>query len=177
SFEREDLGRLLRSIRSPVAMTWASPKTLDPLDNRGSAQTPWSWGTSVVQASDLCSPICRGDHAWLQGRYKIRFSSIRDRVRELGLPGAATFYVWHDGQAGQLRCSTGSVPPDELPFGGSYVLSDDLGRIIEEFLTDSEPGVIAWSDLVEVHNHSERTAAEAGIVPLRVWASGVGAPS
>lgn len=24
-------------------MTWASPKTLDPVDNRGSALTPWSW--------------------------------------------------------------------------------------------------------------------------------------
>lgn len=30
--------------------------------------------TSVVQASDLCSPVCRGDHAWLQDRYHIRCS-------------------------------------------------------------------------------------------------------
>jgi hypothetical protein len=26
-------------------MTWASPKTLDPVDNRGPALTPWSWST------------------------------------------------------------------------------------------------------------------------------------
>ncbi|MFF0001061.1 transposase [Streptomyces avermitilis] len=43
SFEREDLGRLLRSTRSPVAMNRASPKTLDAVDNRGPALTPWSW--------------------------------------------------------------------------------------------------------------------------------------
>ncbi|MFI9446301.1 transposase, partial [Streptomyces avermitilis] len=32
-----------RSTRSPVAMTCASPKIPDPVDNPGSALTPWSW--------------------------------------------------------------------------------------------------------------------------------------
>ncbi|MEU1457402.1 HEAT repeat domain-containing protein, partial [Streptomyces avermitilis] len=42
--------------------------------------------TSVVQASDLCSPICRGDHAWLQGRYKIRFSSLTRHPSSMTVP-------------------------------------------------------------------------------------------
>ncbi|MGW0873513.1 hypothetical protein ACWD3Z_23880 [Streptomyces sp. NPDC002740] len=103
-------------------------------------------------------------------------AAIRGRIRELGFPGAATFYVWHDEQAGRLRCSTGSVAPDALPFGGAYVLSGDLGPVVEGFLTDSEPGsVVAWPELVETHDHSGRTAAERESVPLRVWGSNVGA--
>ncbi|SFF31437.1 hypothetical protein SAMN02787118_105292 [Streptomyces mirabilis] len=31
--------------------------------------------TSVVQASDLCSPVCHDDQAWLQGLHEIQFSS------------------------------------------------------------------------------------------------------
>ncbi|MFJ1737898.1 hypothetical protein ACIOGT_28300 [Streptomyces microflavus] len=104
-------------------------------------------------------------------------SAIQVRIRELGFPGAATFYVWHDTQAGQLGCSTGSVPTDALPFDGAYVLSDDLGSVIEGFLVDDEPGVTAWTVLEDVQNSSEQTVAEPDVVPLRVWASSVGAVS
>nr|WSW64589.1 transposase [Streptomyces sp. NBC_00998] len=43
SFRREDLGRLPRSTRSPVALTGTSPKYLAPVDSGGQAITPWSW--------------------------------------------------------------------------------------------------------------------------------------
>lgn len=88
-------------------------------------------------------------------------AAIRERIHDLGFSGVATFYVWHDEQAGQLRCSTGSVPPDALPFSGTYVASDDLVPIVEGFLADSEPGFIAETE-------PERT-------PFGVWVSSVGA--
>ncbi|MFJ6050272.1 hypothetical protein [Streptomyces sp. NPDC092307] len=102
--------------------------------------------------------------------------AIRGRVRGLGFPGVATFYVWHDEQAGQLRCSTGSVPPDALPFGGAYEVRDDLGPIVEGFLSDAEPGLIAWTDLEEVPSGSWDTDIEPENAPVAVWVSSVGAP-
>jgi hypothetical protein len=69
------------------------------------------------------------------------------------------------------------VPAEALPFGGAYELSDDLGPVIEGFLADGEPPVTAWSGLEGVQNHSEQTVAEPEVVPLRVWASSVGAVS
>ncbi|WP_327733194.1 hypothetical protein OG749_04285 [Streptomyces nojiriensis] len=87
--------------------------------------------------------------------------------------GAAAFYVWHDAQAGQLRCSTGSVPPEALPFGGLYTASDDLDAIVAEYLTDASPGFVLWSDLEDVDHQAEQAGTEPEI-PLSVWVSGVG---
>src|SRR5512147_2274850 len=42
------------------------------------------------------------------------------RSRLAGQPGPGTFYAWYDEQAGQLRCSLASAPPDQLPFGSLY---------------------------------------------------------
>ncbi|MFJ8719393.1 hypothetical protein ACIRD9_40500 [Streptomyces violaceus] len=87
----------------------------------------------------------------------------------------ATFYVWHDVQAGQLRCSTGSVPPNALPFSSTYVACDDLGPVVEAFLADGKPRVVAWSDMDDAESCLEQTETEPEITPLQVWASGVGA--
>ncbi|CAM5267254.1 hypothetical protein STENM327S_07766 [Streptomyces tendae] len=96
-------------------------------------------------------------------------AAIREHISQLGVSGVATFYVWHDQQAGQLRCSTGSVPPDMLPFSGTYKASDDLAPIVERFLADSEPGFIAWPDCL-----SAQTETDPEVRPFRVWVSSVG---
>ena len=159
-----------------VLLSWIAevadePLVLEPADRQAEWETN-TWWLGAEDKDRMSLSVSEVVAAFEQTA-----TTIRGRIRELGFPGAVTFYVWHDEQAGQLRCSTGSVPPDELPFGGAYVLSDDLGPVIEGFLTDSEPGVIAWSGLAEVHNPSEQTAAEGEIVPLRVWVSSVGAAS
>ena len=67
------------------------------------------------------------------------------------------------------------MPPDALPFSGTYVASDDLGPVVEGFLAASEPGNVAWSDLDDVQSLSEKTETEPEIMPFGVWVSRVGA--
>jgi hypothetical protein len=92
---------------------------------------------------------------------------LRDQVTAAGHGGAATFYVWHDQQAGQLRCSTRSCRPDELPFTEPYRLTKDLHAIVVEFLQDRAPGAIAWGELEPIPI-PEEPGPVAGEFP--VWA-------
>ncbi|GGP83442.1 hypothetical protein GCM10010231_62700 [Streptomyces sindenensis] len=101
-------------------------------------------------------------------------AGIRERIRELGFSGTGAFYVWHDEQAGRLRCSTGSVPADESPFNGPYVVSGQLAPVVERFLADSTPGIVAWPDLDDAESRPEQAGAEPEIPYLRVRTSSVG---
>lgn len=129
----------------------------------------WSLGAADEDRSSLSV-------AEVVAAFERTAAAFRERIRDLGFSGVATFYVWHDKQAGQLRCSTGSVPPDALPFRGTYVASDDLGPVVEGFLADSEPGFIDSSDLDDARSLSEQTETEQEIRPFGVWVSSVGAP-
>jgi hypothetical protein len=75
---------------------------------------------------------------------------LRVQVAMLPYAGPATFYVWHDGDAGQLRCSTGSCGCDALPFDAPYQATSDLHAIVKEFLEDRAPGALVWGAQVPV---------------------------
>lgn len=72
---------------------------------------------------------------------------LRDQITDIGHDGPVTFYVWHDGRAGQLRCSARSRGRRDLPFDERYRPTDDLRAIVVEFLEDRAPGAIVWGQL------------------------------
>jgi hypothetical protein len=91
---------------------------------------------------------------------------IREQVAGNGHRGTATFYVWHDSVAGQLRCSVGSRKPSDLPFTVDYRITEDLRAIVVEFLEDRAPGAIVWGELEPVP-YPDDVESEPG---LAVWA-------
>ncbi len=138
------------------------PLLLDPTDPPAEWETnTWWLGAEVADRQALTT-------ADVATAFERTAAALRVRIRdELGFPGVATFYVWHDDLAGQLRCSTGSVPPESLPFGGTYRPTDDLRPIVEPFLTDPNPGVVELCD--------EEADFEPEIPPFPVWVAQVGA--
>ncbi|GIE29201.1 hypothetical protein Ait01nite_022460 [Actinoplanes italicus] len=94
-------------------------------------------------------------------------TGLRDQVAGAGHQGTATFYVWHDAIAGQLRCSTGTCKPSDLPFTADYQVTADLRAIVVEFLEDRAPGAIVWGELEPVP-FPDDSAQDSPI--LAVWA-------
>jgi hypothetical protein len=94
--------------------------------------------------------------------------ALRDKVSAAGHPGPATFYVWHDGEAGQLRCSITSAPHDDLPFDDAYQVTADLHAIVQEFLLDRAPGAINWGSMDPIPYPGDDTEPAANAIP--VWA-------
>ncbi|MEC3998870.1 hypothetical protein VSR01_37455 [Actinacidiphila sp. DG2A-62] len=156
-----------------VLLTWIAEVAEEPLAlEPGNRRVEWETNTWSLGAGDEDGrPLSAAE---VVAAFEQTAAGIRERIRELGFSGVATFYVWHDGQAGQLRCSTGSVPPEELPFDGTYRVADQLGPIVEGFLADNMPGVVAWPELDEADGHLEQVMTEPEIAPLRVWTSSVG---
>jgi hypothetical protein len=157
-------------------LTWIAEVAEEPLVlEPGDRRLEWETNTWSLTAHDEDRrSLSVGD---VVAAFERTASVIRDRVHGLGFAGTATFYVWHDRQAGQLRCSTGSVPAHALPFGTPFVPSDDLGRVVEGYLADIATGVIAGSDPHDVHNDSGQNASRAQSVPFSVWVSSVGTPA
>ena len=167
-------GRSVPGDTAVVLLTWIAevaeePLVLEPADRALEWETnTWWLSAEVEDRRSLSVPE-------VVAAFERTASVLRARVRATGFPGVATFYVWHDEVAGQLRCSTGSVPPDDLPFGGTYVPSGDLGPIVGDFLADDDPGVITLSGSDEAPEQPENPGAEPGTTPFPVWVSSVGA--
>ncbi|MEV6976069.1 hypothetical protein [Kitasatospora sp. NPDC093806] len=159
-----------------MLLTWIAevadePLELAPADRRVEWETNTWWLSAEVEDRRSLSV------AEVSAAFERTAAALRVRVRDMGFSGVATFYVWHDEVAGQLVCSTGSVPPEELPFGGAYVPTRDLGPVVEGFLADDNPGVITLSDPDETQEPSESTGADPEIAPFPVWVSSVGTTS
>ncbi|MET7425519.1 hypothetical protein [Dactylosporangium sp. NPDC005555] len=92
--------------------------------------------------------------------------TLQQRLGAAGPARTATFYVWHDDQAGQLRCSVSSRSRDNLPFGGRYRRTDELGAIVAGFLSDATPGLVAWEDLGPA---DAVDAPDSSCPPFPVW--------
>ncbi|MFC9459992.1 hypothetical protein [Streptomyces sp. NPDC056983] len=158
-----------------MLLTWIAevadePLMLEPDDRQVEWETnTWQLGAQGEDRMSLTVPE-------VVAAFERTAATLRSRIRELGFHGVATFYVWHDAQAGQLRCSTGSLPPNELPFGGPYVPSGDLGPVIEGFLSDRQLCLITGSNPDDGQN-AERNAAGHEVIPLPVWVTSVGTAS
>ncbi|MFF2213569.1 hypothetical protein [Streptomyces antibioticus] len=122
-----------------MLLTWIAeiaqePLLLDPADHQAELNTnTWWLGAGDEERRSLTVPEVV---TALEGVA----AALRIRVRALGFTGVATFYVWHDEQVGQLRCSVGSVTARELPFRNHYVPSRELEPVVAGFLDGGGPG-------------------------------------
>ncbi|WP_234374955.1 MULTISPECIES: hypothetical protein [unclassified Streptomyces] len=130
-----------------VLLTWIAevadgPLVLEPANRR----VEWETNTRSLDATDEDRSSLSVAEA--VAAFERTAADIRERIRDLRFSEVATFYMWHDRQAGQLRCSTGSVPSDALPFSGTYVASDDLGsRSMPQSRPEAIDGCLAGTDL------------------------------
>ncbi|HEV2635827.1 MAG TPA: hypothetical protein VGX23_11810 [Actinocrinis sp.] len=116
------------------------PLELDPADPGAQAcANTWWLGGEPAELGELAV----GEVA---AAFEQVAAALRRRIEELGYPGPATFYVWHDPQAGQLRCSTSTQYPDALPFRAAYRVVDSLDEIAGAFLEDGSPGLVPWAE-------------------------------
>ncbi|MCH7345476.1 hypothetical protein LZ017_19030 [Pelomonas sp. CA6] len=82
----------------------------------------------------------------------------------------ATFYLWHDEQAGQLRFSVARCLPDALPFRCAVKPAKAASEVVDNYLASSNvDGLIPWSELKPVCS-DEAEADNAQPNPLLVWA-------
>jgi hypothetical protein len=139
-----------------VLLTWIAelaiePLLLDPADLAAEARTnTWSLGGDPAERAEVTAE-----------QVVLTFEEL---VAALRVHIAATYYVWHDVQAGALKCSASSLTPDALPFRAAYQTTNELAPIVEEFLAERTPGTLLLSELHEIDD----TAAVSS-PPFVVW--------
>jgi len=153
-------------LLNSIAAVAGEPLTLDPAGPlpEARANTWWLSADPGEKAALSAGQVCAA--------FERTAEALCSRIRGLGYQGTVTFYVWHDEQAGQLRCSMSSQAPDALPFRGTYIATGALAPIIERFLGDhQEPSHIPWPEL---NAESDEPASEPVTPPLPVWTRTVG---
>lgn len=161
------------STLCPMLLKWIGevadePLVLDPDDQQAETRVnTWSLSATPTDLSTLTVDQ-------VVSAFEQTAAALRRRVHDMGHKGTATFYVWHDQQAGQLRCSTSTQTPSHLPFGGTYEPTDALAPIVEEFLNDKEPGMIPWADLDTVGDDDAEPDDDPIPPQFPVWTLNIG---
>ncbi|MCZ4124681.1 hypothetical protein O3X23_35765 [Streptomyces sp. H39-S7] len=152
-----------------IAEVADDPLVLDPDDRVAESQSnTWHLGADAEERAALSVEQ-------VAAAFEGAAAALRDRIQALGFQGTATFYVWHDEQAGQLRCSTSSQHPESLPFGGTYALTETLDPVIAGFLNDDAPGLMPWTCLSNVEpGDPSLSEDEYTPPPFPVWTRSVG---
>ncbi len=157
-----------------MLLTWIAeiadePLVLDPTDRSQEWETN-TWWLSAEEEDRKALSVSD-----VTAAFEATAEALRHRIHEMGFPGTATSYVWHDGLADQIRCSTGSVTPEDLPFSAAHTPSTDLRPILEGFLAAGEaarePTTILWADLNNAH---EPALSDSPAPPFPVWVHPVG---
>jgi len=144
---------------------WISEMTADGLGlpdgaGTGAAENLWSLSFSADKppnAADLTR--------FVEAAVDVR----RAQAERIGMK-PATFYLWHDKQASQLRFSVARCLPGSLPFGCAVVPAETASEIIGNYLaSNSVDGLIPWSEL-EPGGSGDPETDKAQRYGLRVWA-------
>lgn len=147
---------------------WISEMTADGLElpdggdgaGTGARENLWSLSFSVDKL-----PSAAGLTRFVEAAVDVR----RAQAERIGMK-PATFYLWHDEQAGQLRFSVARCLPDSLPFGCTVVPTEVANDIIGNYLASNRvDGRIPWSQLEPVGADDLETD-KAEPYRLRVWA-------
>jgi hypothetical protein len=111
----------------------------DPADQqRELTENTWSIGASDEELQDTpASEVVEAVRAVLAARRRMAVDASVDQP--------TTFYVWHDEQAGQLRMSTASYAPTQLPFGADLRLAA-LDVVVYDWV-HAGSGLVRWSEL------------------------------
>jgi len=108
-----------------------------------------------VQSQDICK------------RIQPIVESLKCDPRVLAVK-PVTAYLWHDGQAGQLRFSVARCTPQDLPFSSPIRLARNMIDVVKGFLESPHLDGIPWSELQEVDLDAPDVSPDS---PLPVWAN------
>ena len=121
----------------------------------------------MVSIPSIESVSCEELVQFLRQAAALRLDTARMRSM---LP--ATFYAWHDAQAGQLRFSTIYGPEERLPFGAPIRVVRDPGIVVRGFLNSQYRDGIPWSEL-KPDDGSPVEPYYTAESPLLIWAVGI----
>lgn len=137
---------------------WITEMASDGLEfgadiNEGAIKNMW-----VLSFAPDESPAMADLTQFIQDAVALR----RSQVLEMNL-APATFYLWHDAQAGQLRFSVAQCVAESLPFRCEIVFAHSIEQIVRNYFEFE-------FDQMEAANTEDRESVDAGKFGLSVWA-------